>query len=420
MSYVTRTNGNLYIDNKRIKGFGFNYYPLFINQPSNFTNLLDHSLNLNIFYFRSWFFNRGAQSGGTPSNSTGNFTYISNGQLLRREATYVHADRVLNEMNQRGQKVILSYADNPTYQTKRMYVGMANTLYGTDYSTAYPYEAFFEQEEPKQLYKDDLTYLLNRTNTIDGIKYKDHPAILWHEMGNELRHDVFDSEGGTQNTPQSQNIATVSAWRDDISDHIKSIDTNHLVSFGDTFHTSTWTNGDTVSNGSGYGTDYRLEAQAATTDILDFHLYPNQGGTEIKKFGQRLGYPNSLTGAGLKAQIRDVVKQGKDNGKPVVCGETGQDGDIEGSNLYYPQFPRVNYIKEFSKDFFDAGGDLIFIWHAVAASTSGSYDVALAASGGENVFDNSNDTRLISFIAQKNRQLNGKRIRVNDVRGITI
>ena len=410
------------LDGKRIRGFGFNRYPLFIDQPSQSSvqTLLDNALNKNIRFFRSWFFNKGAQNGGTPGNSTGNFTYISNGELVRREATYAHADMVLNELNRRGQKVILSYADNPTYETKRMYVAMANTLYSTAYSEDYPWESFFEEDEPRELYKNDLTYILNRVNTIDGIAYKDHPAIMWHELGNELRYDVFDAEGGTQNQPTSQNIAAVKAWKDDVATHIKSIDTNHLVSFGDSFHTSNWTDGDTVSNGSGYGSDYRAEAQSTTTDLVDFHVYPNQGGTELKKFGQRLGYPNAITGAGFKAQIRDVVSVAKAQGKPCVCGETGQDGDVNGSNIYYKQFPRVEYFREFGNDFFGAGGDLIFIWHIASGATSGSYDIGISASGGENIFDNSDDTRLVSYIAQKNSQLNAKRIRVDDVRGISI
>ncbi len=63
----------------------------------------------------------------------------------------------------------------------------------------------------KQLIKDfkkTIKYLLNRTNTLTGVKYKDDKTIMAWESGNEL-----------QNPPE---------WAIDIARYVKSIDKNHL------------------------------------------------------------------------------------------------------------------------------------------------------------------------------------------------
>ncbi|WP_303315405.1 hypothetical protein Q4Q34_15285 [Flavivirga abyssicola] len=67
----------------------------------------------------------------------------------------------------------------------------------------------------KQLIKDfkkTIKYVLNRTNTVTGIKYKDDKTIMAWESGNEL-----------QNPP---------AWGIEIARYVKSIDKNHLFMDG--------------------------------------------------------------------------------------------------------------------------------------------------------------------------------------------
>ncbi len=61
-------------------------------------------------------------------------------------------------------------------------------------------------------FKRTISYVLNRTNTITGQKYKDDKTILAWETGNEL-----------ENPPQ---------WGIDIARYVKSIDQNHLLMDG--------------------------------------------------------------------------------------------------------------------------------------------------------------------------------------------
>lgn len=60
-----------------------------------------------------------------------------------------------------------------------------------------------------QDFKDIITFVLNRVNTVTGVRYRDDKAILAWETGNELR-----------SPPE---------WVRQIAAHIKSLDSNHLV-----------------------------------------------------------------------------------------------------------------------------------------------------------------------------------------------
>jgi len=410
MSYVTASNGEFRLDGKVFKNIGFNYYPLIINAASkaNVQALFKACANVNCNVIRSWCF----------------IEYMRklNGSVIENnENTLKQIDMVLDEASKYNIKIILSLADNPTYLSKKTLCTWANTVYKAGLSTTYPYVGFFDSEYCRTIYKDTITMLSQRKNTINGKLYREDDSIFSLEGGNELRYDVFDSEGGTQNTTNSRNVSRIIDWINDTGSHIKDCFPNHLYSFGAMSHTWQWVQGDTVSNGSGYGVDYKKFSALNVIDYGDFHLYPNQSdNVNLMKYGQRLGYPDTVTGDGLVAQIKDYVKTFKDVGKPCMMGETGLVKEIKSSRMNYPLFPRHDYLKQLSNDFFQAGGSIILNWHAGLGKTSGSYDIALFAEGGESVNDNSNDTKLISYIAQKNSHINGKRIRVSDVKGITI
>ena len=85
---------------------------------------------------------------------------------------------------------------------------------------------FYTDNQVKQDFKDFISYVLNRTNTITGVKYKDDPAVLCWETGNEL-----DAVNPYNNGP-SAGETELTAWTREIAAHIKSIDSNHLVMDG--------------------------------------------------------------------------------------------------------------------------------------------------------------------------------------------
>ncbi|MEI6285693.1 MAG: hypothetical protein WCP79_04235 [Bacillota bacterium] len=85
---------------------------------------------------------------------------------------------------------------------------------------------FYTDNQVKQDFKDFISYVLNRTNTITGVKYKDDPAVLCWETGNEL-----DAVNPYNNGPSAGEVE-LTAWTREIAAHIKSIDGNHLVMDG--------------------------------------------------------------------------------------------------------------------------------------------------------------------------------------------
>ncbi len=240
-------------------------------------------------------------------------------------------------------------------------------------------------------------------STVNGRLYRNDDTIFSWELGNELRYDLFTSEGGTQNTINSTDIIAVSDWIKDVAGYIHSLDSNHMVGYGDQAHTWQWVQGDVVSNGSGYGVDYNLQSMLSQLDYLDFHTYPTQvDNIHLQEYGQRLGFPDAVSGAGYKAQLRDFVNVGKANNKPVLCGELGMIRDTIGDNTYFPLYPRVNAFAEIFNTLFDAGCDGIILWHG-EISDGGSYTVNITGSwDGNNINANWNDTTLAQLITQRN------------------
>jgi putative mannan endo-1,4-beta-mannosidase 5 len=90
-------------------------------------------------------------------------------------------------------------------------------------------DSFWKNANTRARFKEFLTYLLNRTNTYTGVKYKDDKAILCWQLGNELNHPIISkpkSEGGLGDTPVTDE------WVREMAAHVKSIDKNHLVANG--------------------------------------------------------------------------------------------------------------------------------------------------------------------------------------------
>lgn len=410
MAFLTKSGADLQLNSSTIQVIGFNFYPALVDMTSLSTmrTLLDSLAKRSgpTGLLRTWCF----PVDKPPTNSNGNIFYETGGSMVLHEPTAVQLDNLIYEANKRGIKLILSLADNTDhYNTKSTYVTWANNVYSAGLSTDYPYVGFFDADECRDVFESNFSTLANRTNTVDGIQYKNHPGIAWWELGNELRYDVFDSEGGTQNTTGSTNIAKVMDWSDDMAGRMKAIDSNHLVAFSSVAHTWNWTNGDTVSNGSGYGACYLLMPSMVNVDILDFHHYPTQGGgeTQILKYGQRLGYPNAITGDGLRAQLRDFVNVIRAGDKISGCGEVGFVREVAALTNHFPLYPRYEALKEIMEILFERGISYVLPWSATVTG-GGSYSIGLAENGtghywGTNA--NSNDAKLMQYINQKNTQL---------------
>ncbi|WP_317618289.1 discoidin domain-containing protein [Paenibacillus sp. PL91] len=138
--------------------------------------------------------------GGTAN---GNEKSHINGLRDYDEDFFRDLDKVLELANRYGIRVIIPFID--TWE----HVG------GIKQFAALRGKAqnqFYTDPELKEDYKHLVQYVLNRTNTYTGLKYKDDKAVLAWETGNELY-------------PTDE-------WTQEMSAYIKSIDANHLVMDG--------------------------------------------------------------------------------------------------------------------------------------------------------------------------------------------
>lgn len=116
------------------------------------------------------------------------------------EEAFATLDRVIASAHRHRVRLILPFVDQWSWW------GGTAELAGFRGKKA---EEIWTDPQLIQDYKDIVTYVLNRVNTVTGVRYRDDKAILAWETGNELKSPA--------------------AWVKEIAAHIKSLDSNHLV-----------------------------------------------------------------------------------------------------------------------------------------------------------------------------------------------
>jgi mannan endo-1,4-beta-mannosidase len=151
-------------------------------------------------------------------------------------------DRLLAGARQRNLKVILAFLDFWPY------TGGAQQMrawYGSQDENTF----FFQDARVKNDYRRWISFVIDRTNSITGIRYRDDPAVFAWELMNE---------------PQAP-LPLRRQWLSEMSSYVKSLDPNHLV---------------------GSGED-RLNTDDFSIDTLDFvtwHGYPKYYGIDARQF----------------------------------------------------------------------------------------------------------------------------------------
>jgi len=87
-----------------------------------------------------------------------------------------------------------------------------------------PKGSFWTDEDVKADYRHFLDFILNRKNTVNGLLYKNDPAILCWQLGNE-----FGSYPGDRGLPYDEWSPKILAWSLEMAAYIKKIDPNHLI-----------------------------------------------------------------------------------------------------------------------------------------------------------------------------------------------
>jgi hypothetical protein len=84
--------------------------------------------------------------------------------------------------------------------------------------------SFWTDKEVKEDFRHFLNYLVNRKNTVNGKIYKNDPAILAWQLGNE-----FGSYSGDRRLDYNDWSPKILNWSLEMASFIKKIDPNHLI-----------------------------------------------------------------------------------------------------------------------------------------------------------------------------------------------
>jgi mannan endo-1,4-beta-mannosidase len=170
------------------------------------------------------------------------------------------------------------------------------------FNLAYHHE-FYSDDRAKQAYKRYAAHLIERINTITKVAYKDDPTIFAWELANEPRCRNF----GQYDRLEDCKPGTITSWVKDMSEHIKSLDPNHLVAVGDEGFFNRPGAGNEQYPGKD-GADHDAFLALDSIDFGTFHLYPDAWSTGTRWANQ---------------WIVDHVDAAQKAGKPTVLEEYG-------------------------------------------------------------------------------------------------
>jgi mannan endo-1,4-beta-mannosidase len=189
------------------------------------------------------------------------------GGVVYNETQLTAIDRMIASAAAHGIKLILPFAGN-----WRDFGGMDQYVawYGLQF-----HDQFYTDTRIQQDYKNWITKLVNRTNTVTGVAYKNDPTIFAWELANEPR--CINAAFPTSGTCTADTLVN---WATTMSAFIKSLDANHMVSVGDEgFHpgpppgtSQQWPYNITD------GVDHARLTAIPSIDFGTYHLYPQGWG----------------------------------------------------------------------------------------------------------------------------------------------
>jgi len=161
---------------------------------------------------------------------------------------------------------------------------------------------FFTAPELKTAYKNWVSHVVGRTNSVNGRKYREDPAVFAWELANEPRMkggNAFDQSTGWDKR-------TLTDWAGEMSAYVKALDSNHMVSVGDEGFLDG--GGEHWAYKANDGVDHQSLTALPGIDFGTFHLYAEDWGTSLE-WGEQW--------------IVDHLRVARDVDKPTVLEEYG-------------------------------------------------------------------------------------------------
>lgn len=337
-----KTKGTQFtLDGKPFYFQGTNFYRVAMHKqftPAELDDIFAQYKNNGITVVRLWGFSCETPDEWKSYGITPGF-HSHNGAkpMLDRNGNYNNEaleqlDRALAAAGNRGIKIIL-----PLVNYEPEYCGMEwwNHVHGTKGESK---QAFYCNDNVIRAYRKHMETILNRSNSVNGRKYKDDPTIMAIELANEPHtKDGYETSGKIDKSCQSKVNGKpgdlVYNWLRDTSQFVKSIDRNHLVTTGEEGYKSS---GDTskhawLHNGL-KGVGFEKNVSIPSIDFSTVHLYPDN--SEIPKSDFDSWYVDKV--------IKDRAYLAHGAGKPIVLEETGFSEYREGP-AYMEKYKRMDY-----------------------------------------------------------------------------
>ena len=300
--FVYRNGSDLKLEGKKFRFAGTNNYYLMYSSKTMVDAVLEKAAANNFGVVRTWgWYDIGNQDGSNsiqgPSNGV-YFQYWDGEKPAYNDGPdgLERMDHIVAKAGELGLKLVIPLTNNwSAFGGMDQYVRWAGGKYHDD---------FYRDPQIRAWYKDWVSHMLNRVNTVTGVAYKDDPTIMTWELANEPRCI------GSGAYPRSPNCDTgvLIDWADEMSSYVKSLDPNHLVSVGDEGFYCRDASSDEWTENCSEGVDTVAFAELPNVDVMSFHLYPDHWGKD------------ALWAEGW---IESHIEAADTLGKPVMLGEFG-------------------------------------------------------------------------------------------------
>ena len=357
--FVIRSGTELTLNGTPYKFSGANQYYLFYKSQKMVDDVIEKAAAMGLNSIRTWGFCDGC-------TDKGGFVFQKEAGVYD-ENTFKKMDYIIAKASKHSIRLVIPFVNN--------WDDMGGMSQYTKWSMGYQdHDKFYTDPRSKEIYKNYVSYFLNRVNTITGIKYKEDPTILMWELTNEMRNRS-DRSG-----------SVVTAWVKEMADFVKSVDSNHLLSTGMEGFMAENLNGDYAHNGF-EGTDFVAAHSIDSIDVASIHLYPDHWGfsesqsldwiqEHIRKSKKIIGKPVYLGEFGLRDKSRrDVVyanwyelgkKENMDGIMFWILSGRQDDGslypDYDGFTVYYPEDTNtVKVLMDKTKEFLNKITDLLVL-----------------------------------------------------------
>jgi mannan endo-1,4-beta-mannosidase len=292
--FVSVRNGRFRLGGRTWRFGGTNCYYLHASSHYMIDSLLDNAAQMQLQVVRCWAFYDDPTK-PDAALQTAPYTYP--------EANYDSLDYTVYKAGQLGLKLVLPLVNNwPDYGGMQQYVKWILGLEDDSYGDATNHDRFYTDAKIRKAFLAYVEHVINRRNRYTGLRYRDDPTIMTWELANEPRNRT-DKTG-----------ATIKAWADDVSRHIRRWAPKQLIAVGDEGMGLAPTSSDYPY--STYEGDHWKDLTALPgIDYGTFHSYPQGWGETPDKGIDPVTWGETWITAHATA--------GKALGKPVVLEEFG-------------------------------------------------------------------------------------------------